>query len=122
MWIAFILDTLVLSMLNPIQLQITTANAHAHAVTADTQRGSCSGPGRFICSGSEDHCLYIWNVKLRHLVRVLSGHKDVLSAADWHPRIPGLIATASDDHKVKIWGKRSQRVLFSPPDHIGPRS
>ncbi len=62
----------------------------------------------FFCSGSEDSRLYIWNLQFKKLVRVLSGHTDVVSACSWHPWVPGVLVSASDDHTIRIWGRRVQ--------------
>jgi len=65
-------------------------------------RGSTGG---FICSGSEDCAAYVWSLRHRRLVSVLRGHSDVVSAVGWNPCVDGLVATASDDFSVKLWGR-----------------
>jgi WD40 repeat protein len=68
------------------------------------------GSGDLVCSGSEDAAAYVWSLSLRRLVKVLRGHGDVVSAVGWSPRVPGLLATASDDHTVRLWGRTTTQV------------
>lgn len=58
--------------------------------------------GRFICSGSADGCVYIYDVLTGEVVDRLSGHKAVVRDVSWHPS-KSLIASASWDGIVKMW-------------------
>ncbi len=65
--------------------------------------------GDYIASGSEDCGVYIYHVRHKRLMRVLwNGHDDVVSMVSWDPN-GGLLATASDDHKVCIWSGNSAK-------------
>jgi WD40 repeat protein len=35
--------------------------------------------------------------------RLPSSHSSVVNDVDWHPKIPLLLASASDDHSVRLW-------------------
>ena len=70
-----------------------------------------------VCSGSEDARAYVWSVAHGRLVKVLAGHGDVVSSVAWSPRVPGLVATASDDFTVRIWGRASHRARYFHPPH-----
>jgi len=79
--------------------------------------GGVGGGGDLVCSGSEDAGVYVWSLRYRRLLRVLRGHRDVVSAVAWAPLLqsqgqsqggaPGLLATASDDYTVRLWGRRA---------------
>ncbi|XP_073292331.1 WD repeat-containing protein WDS homolog isoform X2 [Primulina huaijiensis] len=67
---------------------------------------SCFGGlnGTFIASGSEDSKVYIWNRRNSNPIEVLSGHLMTVNCISWNPRRPQVLASASDDHTVRIWG------------------
>ncbi|KAI9023286.1 WD40-repeat-containing domain protein [Hyaloraphidium curvatum] len=59
----------------------------------------------FVASGSEDAHVYIWNKDHGVLIEVLRGHSSTVnSIASWRH----LIASASDDGTVRIWGPRGE--------------
>jgi len=64
--------------------------------------------GRFICSGSADGCVYIYDILTGEVVDRLSGHKAVVRDVSWHPSKP-LIASASWDGIVKMWSFDSNK-------------
>ncbi|PKI76851.1 hypothetical protein CRG98_002837 [Punica granatum] len=57
----------------------------------------------FIASGSEDSRVYIWNRQNTRLIEVLSGHKMTVNCVSWNPRRHKMLASASDDHSIRIW-------------------
>nr|XP_046256826.1 WD repeat-containing protein 26 isoform X2 [Scatophagus argus] len=58
----------------------------------------------FIASGSEDHKVYIWHRRSELPIAELSGHTRTVNCVSWNPILPGLLASASDDGTVRIWG------------------
>uniref|UniRef100_A0A8C2XA39 WD repeat-containing protein 26 n=1 Tax=Cyclopterus lumpus TaxID=8103 RepID=A0A8C2XA39_CYCLU len=58
----------------------------------------------FIASGSEDHKVYIWHRRSELPIAELTGHTRTVNCVSWNPILPGLLASASDDGTVRIWG------------------
>ncbi|XP_046579884.1 WD repeat-containing protein 26-like isoform X1 [Haliotis rubra] len=58
----------------------------------------------FVASGSEDHKVYVWHIRRESPIAVLEGHARTVNCVHWNPRLPGMVASASDDGTVRIWG------------------
>ncbi|RDD37740.1 WD repeat-containing protein 26 [Trichoplax sp. H2] len=67
---------------------------------------SCFGgiDDSFVASGSEDHEVYIFHVRHESPVAVLSGHTKTVNCVSWNSNDVNMIASASDDGTVRIWG------------------
>ncbi|KAI5395170.1 COMPASS-like H3K4 histone methylase component WDR5B isoform X2 [Lathyrus oleraceus] len=60
--------------------------------------------GRYIVSGSEDRCVYLWDLQLRNLIQKLEGHTDTVIAVSCHPRENKIASAGLDgDRTVRIW-------------------
>lgn len=53
---------------------------------------------------STDHKVYIWHRRGELPIAELTGHTRTVNCVSWNPAIPGLMASASDDGTVRVWG------------------
>lgn len=60
--------------------------------------------GKYIVSGSEDNCVYVWDLQGKNPLQKLEGHKDTVISVSCHPT-ENMIASASldGDRTVRIW-------------------
>ncbi|KAF5178348.1 Wd repeat-containing protein wds-like protein [Thalictrum thalictroides] len=58
----------------------------------------------FLASGSENSQVYIWNRRNQKPIEVLTGHSMTVNCVSWNPTQPQMLASASDDQTIRIWG------------------
>ncbi|XP_063625613.1 WD repeat-containing protein 26 [Cydia splendana] len=69
---------------------------------------ACFGGARqdFVASGSEDNKVYIWHISGEEPVAVVAGHSRCVNAVAWNPVHHDVLASASDDYSLRLWGPR----------------
>ncbi|XP_012942638.1 WD repeat-containing protein 26 isoform X2 [Aplysia californica] len=63
----------------------------------------------YVASGSEDHKVFIWHKRRESPVAVLEGHRLTVNCVHWNPCEPSMLASASDDGTVRIWGPKDKQ-------------
>lgn len=51
-----------------------------------------------------DNKVYVYNIRKETPIAVLTGHTRTVNCVAWNPRYPEMLASASDDLTVRIWG------------------
>ncbi|XP_037933993.1 WD repeat-containing protein 26 homolog [Teleopsis dalmanni] len=68
----------------------------------------------FVASGSEDKLVCIWHIKREEPLAKLAGHTKTVNCVSWNPVYPSLLASASDDATVRIWGPKPTNTNGTP--------
>ncbi|EMP24555.1 WD repeat-containing protein 26 [Chelonia mydas] len=58
----------------------------------------------FVKCSNSDHKVYIWHKRSELPIAELTGHTRTVNCVSWNPQIPSMMASASDDGTVRIWG------------------
>ncbi|OBS60229.1 hypothetical protein A6R68_08656 [Neotoma lepida] len=61
-------------------------------------------PISFVKCSNSDHKVYIWHKRSELPIAELTGHTRTVNCVSWNPQIPSMMASASDDGTVRIWG------------------
>ncbi|KAE8685051.1 Detected protein of confused Function [Hibiscus syriacus] len=72
---------------------------------------SCFGGINSMCiaSGSQNTQVHIRNRRSPTPIEVLSGHSMIVDRVIWNPIRPLMLASASDDHRIRIWGPKPKQ-------------
>jgi WD40 repeat protein len=57
----------------------------------------------FVCTGSEDSNIYIWDVENVNIKQQITGHSGIVNSLSWSNCNGGMLISASDDHTIRIW-------------------
>jgi WD40 repeat protein len=104
---------------------ISIRNAATLAELRELKRGgpftaaSFSPDGRLIATAGEDGDARIWDARNGALVRLLSGHEDVVTSIRFSPDGKFLV-TASRDHDARVWDVATGQTTELLRSHFGP--
>lgn len=86
--------------------QAITPNSQTNSIFASWPTFGSDGQDRdaLVCTGSENGKLHVFHWKLGAVISEMKAHDNVVNAVQFHPHIPGLLATASDDRSIKLFG------------------
>ncbi|KAF9992480.1 hypothetical protein BGZ79_003030 [Entomortierella chlamydospora] len=72
----------------------------------------CGPNGEILCAGSENGKLNFWDVETGEQIMVLEEHSKHTGWTAFHPTMPGLMASCSDDNHIILWAtKELNRAL-----------
>ncbi len=77
---------------------------------------------RYLAAGCVDGTIVIWDVEHGHRTgskHVLTGHRDQINALAFLPDEPQRLASASDDHTIRIWDPQAGQELLVLWAHTG---
>jgi len=63
-----------------------------------------------------DNKVYVWHIKHEQPLVTLDGHTRTVNCVHWNPRLPDMIASASDDTTVRIWGPAAAATTSNVTD------
>ncbi|KAF9194771.1 WD repeat-containing protein 26 [Haplosporangium sp. Z 11] len=63
----------------------------------------CGPHGEIICAGSENGKVQFWDVETGEVIMVLEEHSKHSGWVTFHPTVPGMMATCSDDSHIILW-------------------
>lgn len=89
---------------------LKTYNGHTNSKYCISSAFSITN-GKYIVSGSEDNCVYLWELQTRKIVQKLEGHTDAVITVACHPT-ENMIASGAleNDKTVKIWIQEVNKI------------
>ena len=80
---------------------------------------SFSPDGLYLCSGSSDKTVHLWNVETGKVVRTFIGHTDWVRSVSFSPD-GSYICSGSDDNTVRLWNTKTGDLVRTLNGHTEP--
>ncbi len=77
------------------------------------------GKQSVVVSGSEDGCVFLWDLQTKAIIQKLPAHSDVVLAVSCHPHV-SIIATGSMDHTITLWKDKSAAATSTAAASTAP--
>ena len=59
---------------------------------------------------SLDSKVYLWHRRRERPIMIFPGHTRTVNCVSWHPTLPLLFASASDDATVRVWSTSDYQI------------
>lgn len=62
--------------------------------------------------------MYLWHRRQERPIMAFPGHSRTVNCVTWHPTIPLLFASASDDATIRIWSTPEHQMKLGKSDRL----
>ncbi|KAF9355299.1 hypothetical protein BGX26_006726 [Mortierella sp. AD094] len=76
----------------------------------------CGPNGEILCAGSENGKLNFWDVETGEQIMILEEHSKHSGWTAFHPTMPGLMASCSDDNHIILWATKDLNRALQDDD------
>lgn len=56
----------------------------------------------YLCAGSEDHNVYMWDLQKQEIFNTIRHHNDKVQIVKWHNNDPNILISAAFDNKLVV--------------------
>jgi hypothetical protein len=71
---------------------------------------SVSRNGKYLASGSEDQCIYIWELATERILHIFQGHSQPISSLLFHPK-GNILMSIANDQTIRLWNLNTGEIM-----------